>query len=244
MPYNITKHRDSKYYTVRKQDSTDNHAVASYASELKHALYQTVMLNSVEQLRHILQHHDINKVYDHMTSGKAYKSRGELNVDKIVPPPLAVQDSEEEEEETKKKQQASTASSSSAAPKPEEKPPDKPEQSREQKFRSMWKSLTKKEIDGIIKDMEGAKTRNEDTSIEQEQEKLRKLEPLSQKERNWMSTSAWQQFKMLKKDGSSINKQQKARYDAWFVRLMENSKPSVPSIVMDLHDLEEANDKE
>ena len=235
MPYNIKKHKDSKYYTVRKQGSSDNHAVASYATDLKHALYQTVMLNSVEQLRHILQHHDINKVYDYMTSGKAYKARGELDVDKIVPPPLAVQDSEEEEEMNTKEQ----ASSSSAQPKPEEKPKDQPEQTREQKFRSRWQSLSKEEIDEIIKDMEGAVIRNKDTSVAMEQEKLRKLEPLSQQERNWMTTSAWDQIKKLKADGTLINKEQGARYKAWFVRLLENDKPTVPSVVMELSELHE-----
>ena len=237
MPYNINRLKDTKYYAVRKQGSSENNAVASYATELKHALYQRVMLNSVEQLRHILQHHDINKVYDYLTSGKAKSTKptGELDTDKIVPPPLAVQDSEEEEEATKKEE----ASSSSAPSKPEEKPKEQPEQTREQKFRSRWQSLSKEEIDEIIKDMEGAVIRNKDTSVKMEQEKLRKLEPLSQQERNWMTTSAWDQIKKLKADGTLINKEQGARYKAWFVRLLENDKPTIPSVVMDLSELHE-----
>jgi len=87
--------------------------------------------------------------------------------------------------------------------------------------------------------MEGAEIRTKETSVKEEQEKLRKLDPLSQKERDLMSTSAWQQIKKLKADGSTINKHQRARYEAWFVRLMENNTPSIPSVVKDLTELED-----
>jgi hypothetical protein len=86
-------------FTVRHEEGK----VTAKGTTLKSALYQRVMLNTIEELREILKHNSIENVYKQVHNPKLDKIRpgGVMESSKVLMKPYEVSDSDEEKEPTK-----------------------------------------------------------------------------------------------------------------------------------------------
>lgn len=208
-------------YKVIKQQADEPDEVKAKRTTLKKAIYQRAILTTIDQVKPHLRK-DGPKEYLKKLQNPNYKERKPNkdrphDVDRVVPPPHEVGKADYEEEDK---------------PKEEEKPKEKPQ---EEKPQEEYKLPSQEQIDTIIETMKDAKIKAEGTSVKKEQDALRNLSPLSNQEKKWMATAAWQQLNFAKEPSKhyELSAAQIARYNAWVIRLKHN-KQDAPSSVKEL----------